>query len=303
MQSAPIINALTIDVEDYYMVSAFAEQCPFERWSGHESRVERNTCCLLDLLAGYGVRATFFVLGWVAERFPKLVRRISDGGHEIASHGYNHRLVYRMTPAEFREDVRRAKQVLEERSGSEVLGYRAASYSIVAETLWALDILIEEGFRYDSSIFPIRHDRYGMPDAARFPHVLERPAGRICEFPPSTVRLFGQNVPVAGGGYLRLYPQFLTLAAMRRINEQEGQPVIVYLHPWEVDPGQPRIEASALSTFRHYVNIDSTLPKLTAFLAAFRFDRLSALLTRADLGPSLLPKTEELPPAEDKRAA
>ena len=273
-----IVNGLSIDVEDYFMVSAFADRIPFERWPAYECRVENSTCRILDLLAERGVHASFFILGWVAERFPALVKRIHGAGHEVASHGYNHRLVYGMTPAEFRDDLRRAKQVLENTAGCPVVGYRAPSYSIVASSLWALDVLIEEGFRYDSSIFPIRHDRYGIPHAERFPHVLERQAGSITEFPPSTVRFLGQNVPVAGGGYLRLFPQFLTRAAMRSINEGEGKPVIVYLHPWEVDPEQPRMQGPLLSRLRHYVNIGSTLPKLTAFLAEFRFMPLNAFL-------------------------
>ena len=273
-----VTNALTFDVEDYYMVSAFSDQVPFEQWPAFESRVERNTCRILDLLAARQVTATFFVLGWIAERFPGLVKRIHAAGHEVASHGYNHRLVYRMTPAEFREDVRRSKRALEDISGSAVLGYRAASYSIVAESLWALDVLIEEGFRYDSSIFPIHHDRYGIPGAVRFPHVLERPSGSIFEFPPSTFRLFGQNLPIAGGGYLRLYPLAFTRAAMNSINKREGMPVILYVHPWEIDPDQPRMQGTLAARVRHYINISSTLPKLTAFLHEFTFSRLSLFL-------------------------
>jgi polysaccharide deacetylase family protein (PEP-CTERM system associated) len=273
-----VTNALTFDVEDYYMVSAFSDQVPFEQWPAFESRVERNTGRILELLGERKVTATFFVLGWIAERFPGLVKRIHAAGHEVASHGYNHRLVYGMTPEQFRQDVKRSKQALEDLSGCAVLGYRAPSYSIVAASLWALDVLIEEGFRYDSSIFPIHHDRYGIPGAGRFPHVLERPSGRIVEFPPSTVRLFGQNLPVAGGGYLRLYPLAVTRAAMYSINKREGKPVILYVHPWEIDPDQPRMQGPLGARVRHYINIGSTLPKLTAFLSEFAFDRLSRFL-------------------------
>jgi polysaccharide deacetylase family protein (PEP-CTERM system associated) len=281
-----VTNALTFDVEDYYMVSAFSDQVAFEQWPVFESRVERNTCRILELLSERNVTATFFILGWIAERFPALVKRIHAAGHEVASHGYNHRLVYRMTPDEFRQDVRRAKRALEDIAGCAVLGYRAASYSIVAASLWALDILIEEGFRYDSSIFPIHHDRYGIPGAGRFPHVLQRPSGRISEFPPSTVRLLGQNLPVAGGGYLRLYPLSFTRAAIYSINRREGKPVILYVHPWEIDPDQPRMQGPLSARMRHYINIGSTLPKLTAFLGEFRFGCLSLLLDQKDMTPA-----------------
>ena len=274
----PVVNGLTIDVEDYYMVSAFAELVPFKQWDSYESRVERNTYLLLELLEERNVKATFFILGWVAERCPGVVRDLQRCGHEIACHGYNHRLIYRMTPGQFREDLQRSKGILEDVTGEAVLGYRAASYSIVARTLWALDILIEEGFRYDSSIFPIHHDRYGVPGAQRFPHILERPAGKILEFPPSTYRLFGQNIPIAGGGYLRLYPMPLTLAAMRTINEREKKPFIVYLHPWEIDVEQPRLNGRMSAMLRHYINLGTTLPKLKSFLHEFKFDRLATLL-------------------------
>lgn len=273
-----MINALTIDVEDYYMVSAFADIVPFNDWTTFESRVERNTYRILDLLHEYDVRATFFVLGWVAERCTQLIRDIHASGHEVGCHGYNHRLIYNVTPQGFREDVRKAKSILEEATGAPVIGYRAASYSIVARTLWALDILIEENFRYDSSIFPIHHDRYGVPGAERFPHVLRRETGTIMEFPPSTFRLFGQNLPVAGGGYLRLYPLPFTRAAMKIINEREKKPVIVYLHPWEIDIDQPRLNASLSARFRHYINLASTMLKLESFLSEFKFSNLSSFL-------------------------
>ncbi len=265
-------NVLTIDVEDYYMVSAFADVVRFEDWSGFESRVERNTGRLLELLDEYGMKATFFVLGWVAERYPELVKSINAAGHEIACHGYNHRLIYDLTPDQFREDTRRAKRALEDIAGRPVMGYRATSYSIVKRTLWAIDILLEEGFRYDSSIFPIRHDRYGYPEASRFVGMVPgKGTGQLLEIPPSTLHLFGKNLPVAGGGYLRLFPAALTEWSIRTINEKEGQPAVAYVHPWEIDPDQPRLNGSRLSEFRHYVNLNTTFGKLNRLLKAFRF--------------------------------
>lgn len=276
--SDSVTNALTFDVEDYYMVSAFADRVQFESWGTYESRVERNTYRILELLSKRDVKATFFILGWIAERCQGLIRDIKGANHEIACHGYNHRLIYHLTPHQFREDVHKAKTILEDVSGGPVIGYRAASYSIVAATIWALDILIDEGFLYDSSIFPIHHDRYGMPDAKRFPHVLERSAGSLMEFPPSTYRIFGQNMPIAGGGYLRLFPLQWTRAVIKRINEQEKKPVIIYVHPWEIDPEQPRIQGSLATMIRHYINIHTTLPKLESFLSEFKFDPLSSFL-------------------------
>lgn len=274
-------NAMTIDVEDYFMVSAFSDVVRFEDWPGYESRVERNTRVFLNLFEKHGVRATFFILGWIAERHPGLVRDIQQAGHEIASHGYNHRCIFDITPAEFREDLRRSKAILEDIAGAPVIGFRAASYSIIRQTLWALDILIEEGFAYDSSIFPILHDRYGLVDAERFPHVIKREGGSITEFPPSTYRVLGQNIPVAGGGYLRLLPLKLTKAAVRSINEKERNIAILYLHPWEIDTEQPRLNGRWLSRFRHYINLDSTLPKLKGFLSEFSFTPLCMHLSDA----------------------
>jgi len=238
----------------------------------------RNTTILLDVLEAYDVKATFFVLGWVGEHHPGLVRDIHRAGHEVACHGYNHRLIYQLTPDQFREDARKAKGILEDLIGSKVAGYRAASYSIIQETLWALDVLIEEGFLYDSSIFPIHHDRYGIPGSDRFPHRIARPGGSLWEFPPSTYRIFNQNIPIAGGGYLRLFPLRMTTAAMNRINEREKKPVIVYLHPWEIDVAQPRLNGRWLSRARHYVNLSSTLPKLETFLTEFKFEQLSRFI-------------------------
>ncbi len=273
-----IYNALTIDVEDYFMVSGFSDVIKFEDWHRYESRVEKNTYSILDLLDEYGVKATFFVLGWVAEHYPELVKDIHSAGHEVACHGYNHRLLFNLTPEQFKEDVHLAKRILEDITGSSVIGYRAASYSVVKKTLWALDTLIEEGFFYDSSIFPIRHDRYGFPEADRFPHIIKRSNGTIVEFPPSTYRLFGQNIPVAGGGYLRLFPLQVTKAAIKRINEKERKTAILYLHPWEIDIHQPRFKGQWRSQIRHYINLHSTMPKLRNFLTSFKFKPLSTFL-------------------------
>jgi polysaccharide deacetylase family protein (PEP-CTERM system associated) len=275
-----IANALTIDVEDYYMVSAFSDVVKFEDWHSYESRIEKNTYILLNLLNKHNVKATFFILGWVAEHYPELVRNIHSAGHEVACHGYNHRLIYHLTPKQFREDVRIAKNILEDITGTPVIGYRAASYSIIKKTLWALDILIEEGFLYDSSIFPIHHDRYGLPEADRFPHVIKRNNGTIMEFPPSTYKMFGQNIPVAGGGYLRLFPLHLTKTAFKRINSNEKKPFVLYLHPWEIDTDQPRLNGRLKSKIRHYINLNSTMPKLRCFLEEFSFKPLSSFLNK-----------------------
>jgi polysaccharide deacetylase family protein (PEP-CTERM system associated) len=274
----PITNFLSIDVEDYFMVSAFADSIKFEDWCGYESRIEHNTHRILDLLGAHGVTATFFVLGWVGQQFPNLVRDIQAAGHEIACHGYNHRLIYDLTPEEFRDDTRLAKRILEDITGTPVIGYRAASYSVVKRTLWALDILIEEGFSYDSSIFPIHHDRYGLPGANRFPHRITTGSGTIMEFPPATYQLFNQNIPVGGGGYLRLFPLAFTTKAIASINGQENKPATLYLHPWEIDTGQPRLQGRLSSRIRHYINLRSTMPKLTSLLDEFSFQELFAFL-------------------------
>jgi polysaccharide deacetylase family protein (PEP-CTERM system associated) len=284
MSDSPIVNALTVDVEDYYQVSAFERVVARDRWSDYESRVAANTDRLLEIFAEADVRATFFVLGWEAERDPSIVRRIAAAGHEVASHGYGHRLVYAQSPAEFRDDVRRAKAVLEAAAGQAVLGYRAPSFSITERSLWALDVLIEEGFVYDASIFPIRHDRYGIPDAPRRPYWVPHGgagvspadnqhvgAGKLLEVPGSTVRYLGNNFPVGGGGYFRLLPYWWTRQSILRVNEVEGRAAVFYLHPWEVDPGQPRLNGSALSRFRHYRNLGKTEGRLRRLLADFRF--------------------------------
>jgi polysaccharide deacetylase family protein (PEP-CTERM system associated) len=226
---------------------------------------------LLDLFARRNVRSTFFILGWVAERHPQLVREIAAAGHEIACHSYLHQLITTQTREEFRADVRRAKSVLEDISGHEVIGYRAPTYSIMRETLWALDVLVEEGFRYDSSIFPVHHDRYGIPDAERHLHVIRRATGEIAEFPPSTVRVAGINVPMAGGGYFRLMPYSLFRWGLRRINQDDKQPAIFMVHTWEVDPEQPVIAGTRLNIWRHRNNLRRTEARLERLLDDFRF--------------------------------
>lgn len=266
------LNALTIDVEDYYQVSAFESQIPFEEWPRYESRVVANTWRILELLHFYRVKATFFVLGWIAEHHPQVVLAIQQQGHEIASHGYRHRLLYNMTREEFREDTDRSKKILEDLCGAPVFGYRAPSYSITQETFWCLDVLQELGFTYDSSIFPIHHDRYGIPSYKRFPHcVLGEGENALWEFPLSTLRFGKVNIPVAGGGYFRLLPYWFIRWGLRRINKMERYPAIVYLHPWEIDPMQPRMEGSLSSRFRHYVNIGKTEGVLRKLLTDFQF--------------------------------
>lgn len=276
--AARIVNAMTIDVEDYFHVSTFDGVVPRVEWARLESRVEANTDRLLALFAEHDVRATFFVLGWVAERHKRLVQRIGAAGHEIASHGYGHRLVYDQTPAAFREDVRRAKRLLEDAAGVSVHGYRAPSYSIVPRSLWALDILIEEGHAYDSSIFPIRHDRYGIPVSARHAYVVDRPAGRLIEVPASTAQVAGMNLPVAGGGYFRLLPYGWTKWGIDRANRVEQRPAIFYLHPWEIDPGQPRLPAGLLSGVRHYRNLHRTHDRLRRLLTDFSWGTMRSVL-------------------------
>lgn len=277
-----MLNALTIDVEDYFQVTAFERHVRRDEWDRYPLRVVDNTQRILDMLDEFGVKATFFVLGWVAERCPGLVKEICRRGHEIASHGYGHELVYRIGPERFRADVRWAKMLLEDQSGAAVAGYRAPSYSITGKSMWALDILAEEGFSYDSSIFPVLHDTYGIPDARRFPFDVETASGTIREFPLTTlpIRFWGKEhrMPIAGGGYLRLFPGKFMQFGIRSINKRERQPAVIYFHPWEIDPGQPRIKAGLKSTFRHYLNLHSTERKLRAMLESHRFAPMSSVL-------------------------
>ncbi len=272
------INALTVDVEDYYQVESFTDVVPREKWAGWAPRIDRNTDKILSLFDDRGVYGTFFILGWVAERNPQIVRRIADAGHEIACHSYGHHLIQNQTQAEFRADLIRAKRLIEDQSGQMVIGYRAPTYSITSRTLWALDILIEEGFQYDSSIFPVYHDRYGMPGAERFPHLIRTGSGEIVEFPPSTLRLAGQNIPLAGGGYFRIMPYRFFSWGVRRINRSEQQPAIFMVHAWEVDEDQPRISGTRLNVWRHRNNLSRTLPRLQRLLSDFNFAPMRDLL-------------------------
>lgn len=274
VSSHAVVNAMSVDVEDYFHVSLMAPVLPRSAWERMERRVEANTERLLAMFDESRVHATFFVLGWVAERHPALVRRIAALGHELASHGYDHELVYDLSPARFRDDVRRTRALLEDVSGTTVEGYRAPGFSITNRSLWALDILVEEGYRYDASIFPIVHDRYGIPGAPRHPYALARPAGTLVEVPASTVRLAGMNLPVAGGGYFRLLPYAWTRWGVRRVNERERKPVVFYLHPWELDPAQPRLPVRGFSAYRHYHNLSRTEDRLRRLLREFRFSRV-----------------------------
>jgi len=273
-----VANAISCDLEDYFQVESLRGVVPRERWESMPPRLERNTERVLALLDEAGVRATFFVLGWCAERFPGLVKRIAEAGHEIASHGHSHQMITEQSPEEFRADVRRAKALLEDLSGQPVLGYRAPTFSITERTLWAVDILAEEGYAYDSSIFPIRHDRYGIPSAPRHLHIRQgRDGASLVEFPPTTVRVLGCNLPVAGGGYLRLLPVGLVVWALRSVNRR-GWPAIVYFHPWELDAEQPRLPVRGLSRFRHYVNLHRTAAKLRFVLARLPFTTAGAVV-------------------------
>jgi polysaccharide deacetylase family protein (PEP-CTERM system associated) len=291
-----ITNYLTIDVEDYYQVSAFEDVISPDQWDSLESRVEKNTNTLLALLAEYDIKATFFVVGWIAERHPSLVKEIFANGHEIGCHSYLHRRVYNLTPKEFREDTGKAKNALEDIIGCPVLCYRAPSYSITQKSLWALDILKDLGFLCDSSVFPIHHDIYGIPKAPRFPFSWKLTDGNpepiiqyaancqlptancLLEFPISTARLLGKNIPSSGGGYFRLFPYWLTRHLLKKINNEEKQPFIFYLHPWEVDPEQPRIyNCKKFSRFRHYNNLGKTALRFRRLLKEFSFGPLGMI--------------------------
>jgi polysaccharide deacetylase family protein (PEP-CTERM system associated) len=267
-----MVNALTFDVEEYFQAEAFAGVIGPGDWPNFESRVVAATERLLDLLDEARVTATFFVLGWVAEREPALVHSIGKRGHEVACHGYGHQMITRMSRAQFAEDIRRGKAAVEDAAGTAAIGYRAPTFSVVRETLWSLEVLLDAGFLYDSSIFPIYHDRYGIPDAPRFPHRRRiREGVELAEFPLSTVARGRWRFPVAGGGYFRLFPYAVTRRAVRHLNEKEEQPAIMYFHPWELDLGQPRMPGGWWTCFRHSVNTASTEAKLRRLLGDFRF--------------------------------
>jgi polysaccharide deacetylase family protein (PEP-CTERM system associated) len=265
-----IVNAMTIDVEDYFHVSAFADVVRPDTWSSYGSRVEANTDRMLAMFAAARVRGTFFVLGWVAERHPALVRRIAQAGHEIASHSYAHQLVYDLDRERFRADLRRAKRIIEDITGQPIRGFRAPSYSVTERSLWAFDVLIEEGYTYDASVFPIHHDRYGIPSAPRYAHRVSRTGGTLIELPGSTAAVGPARMPI-GGGYFRLLPYSLTTWAIGQLNRVDRRPAMFYLHPWEIDPDQPRLPASSVSRWRHYGNLASTEPRLRRLLTEFRW--------------------------------
>jgi polysaccharide deacetylase family protein (PEP-CTERM system associated) len=262
---------LSVDVEDYFQVEAFADRIDRQRWPEYPSRVEANTNAVLDLFDERNVKGTFFILGWVADRYPNIVREIVRRGHEAACHSYWHRVIYRLSPEEFRDDTRRSKDIIENAAGVAVYGYRAPNFSVTRKSLWALDILAELGFRYDSSIFPIRHDVYGIPDAPRVPFRVETPSGPLAEFPMTTFRCFGSpNLPIGGGGYLRIFPLWVTRFGVRRACAS-GLPLITYMHPWEIDPQQPRLEGRLTSRLRHYTNLGKTADRLRDLIATVRF--------------------------------
>ena len=276
-----VLNAMTVDVEDYFHVSAFEKEIPISSWDSMPMRVLGNTERILDLFDKHSVKATFFVLGWVAERAPELVKKIGARGHEVACHGMGHQRIYKIGREAFELDVDRSKKLLEDITGLPVHGYRAPSYSITNDSIWALDVLINAGFKYDSSIFPIHHDLYGIPKAPRHPHTLEREGGSIKEFPPTTyeIKVFGKtaNLPVSGGGYLRLLPIKFISSALKKINNQ-GHEAVIYFHPWEIDPQQPRIKAGLKSRFRHYVNLKKTYGKLEVLLSEMQFAPMAEVL-------------------------
>ena len=272
-----IKNAMTCDVEDYFQVSAFAPYIDRASWPTRECRVEANIERILALYERHGVRATFFTLGWIAERYPQMVKKIVAAGHELASHGYGHLRASDQTQAEFSNDIRSAKALLEDIGGQAVLGYRAPSFSIGHDNLWALEALHDAGYRYSSSIYPIAHDHYGMPDAPRFAFYPHGPDG-LLEVPVTTVNMFGRNLPAGGGGYFRLLPYALSRWMMRKVNREDGQPALFYFHPWELDPGQPRPEGlDAKSRFRHYVNIERMESRLEQLARDFAWDRMDRI--------------------------
>lgn len=272
-------HLFTVDVEEHFQVSSFERHVSRSSWDTQPSRVARNVEILLDMLARYGVSGTFFTLGWVGSKHPDIVRRIARAGHEVASHGWWHTRVTMTTPEQFREDVRSSKRLLEDLCGQPVIGYRAPSFSIVPGREWALDILVEEGYRYDSSLFPIRRSGYGYPGAPAVPHVLRRPSGPLYEIPPATTVIAGVRIPAAGGGYLRQFPFGLIRRAFRE-HGARGLPGMFYIHPWEVDPCQPRIKVPWLTRIRHYRGLERSLPRMERLLGEFRFTSVAKRFAR-----------------------
>jgi polysaccharide deacetylase family protein (PEP-CTERM system associated) len=294
-------HVLSVDVEDYFMVEAFADSVPKNSWHLWPSRVVENTRLSLDLFDRFNVKATFFFVGWIAAKFPGLVREVHKRGHELACHSYWHRTIYSLTPDEFRRDTRIAVQAIEDAAGVKVYGYRAPSWSITDRCIWALDILAEEGFVYDSSIFPIRHDIYGMPAARRFPYELTcRNGARLLEYPPSTVRVCGQNLPGGGGGYLRILPLAYTRWLFHKYETVYKERVTVYFHPWELDPSQPRLSGKLMSRLRHYTNLHRTEERLCGLLKSFHFVPLRDVIS--DLGCEGLERSRDFLTVEAKAA-
>jgi polysaccharide deacetylase family protein (PEP-CTERM system associated) len=289
MPTPQMTHAMTVDVEDYFHVAAFAKVISPADWDQWPSRVEANTHKLLQLFAQRNIKITFFILGWVAERYPELVRAISDQGHEIASHGYSHQLIYTQSPDVFRAETLKSKRILEDIAQRQVTGYRAASYSITRKSLWALDILAELGFTWDSSIFPTRHDNYGIPGSPEEPYRIITSSGdQLLEFPLTTAKVLGQAIPAAGGGYFRQYPYALSRWLFERASLNQTKPQIFYLHPWEIDPQQPRVpNASWFSNFRHYTNLKRCLPRLERMLNDFEFSTISESLSKAHINQEI----------------
>jgi len=278
-QNGSPIHAMTCDVEDYFQVSAFDGIFPCKRWADVDCRIPRNIDKVLQLLADHDTKATFFTLGWVAEHYPLVIRRVVDEGHELASHGMCHRQVWSQEPEEFRQDARRAYEILQDVGGVTVNGYRAASWSIDDRTPWAHEILAEIGYKYSSSVYPVLHDHYGVPDAPRHPY--RAGANGIPEIPPSTARLLGRNIPVSGGGYFRLFPLGLSKHFIRRHQETASYPFVFYFHPWEIDPEQPRVEAATRKArFRHYLNLEKFEGRLCDLLRTFRWGRMDNIYLR-----------------------
>ncbi len=277
-KATDVVNALTVDVEEYFTVQALDHRVPRDRWPDQSLRCDVQTRRILDLLDTHDVRGTFFVLGWVGERHPELVREIHARGHEVAAHSYWHKLVYEMTPEDFRADLVRVRDLLQDLTGARVRGYRAPTYSVNEKALWAQEILAEEGFEYSSSVFPVVHDRYGIPGYSRFPIRVRAGARELWEFPMTTLRVAGRNLPVAGGGYLRLLPVRTVAAALSHVNQVEGQPVIVYLHPWEIDPEIPKFRQGWLRDTRGYIGLDGMLDKLDFLLGVFHWSRVDRVL-------------------------
>ena len=279
-----VINAFTVDVEDYFQVEAFKNNINVDNWGNLECRVEKNTDLILQLLDDKNIKGTFFVLGWIAKRYPNVVKKISEQGHEVASHGMSHQLVYKQEQEVFQRETKDSRAILQDLSQQEVIGYRAATYSITKQSLWALDILYESGFRYDSSIFPMRHDKYGIADANPEPHILKTPSDyELVEFPISTVKTKWMTLPVAGGGYFRIFPYMYTRWGLGTINSK-NKPFVFYLHPWEVDPDQPKVEGvSAFSRFRHYTNLHRCYHRLEKLLDDFEFSTMETVLKNMNL--------------------